>query len=263
MIRGAHSMTRLLLLVAGTGFVATLICFAVVAALGPVPWHNLDFHDDDDFGSGRGRRTVDGGGPTVTREFAWGGGDELTVALPAEITFTQGPEARLTVTGQQGAVDQVEVDDDTLRFDRRVRDAGRLRIVMTAPNIRVFNLHGAQTLNITGLDQDDVEIAVRGAGEVTAAGRARRLELQIAGAGEANLAGLETEDAEIQIAGAGEATVTARRSADVQIAGAGEVNFTVRPQQLETQIFGAGDINQPDPAPAAPSAPASSNAIAS
>ncbi|HTI68148.1 MAG TPA: DUF2807 domain-containing protein [Caulobacteraceae bacterium] len=234
-------MTRPLLLVAGCGLVAALLSFAIALALGPIPWSDWDW----DFPHGRDRGPpATGGGPTVTRELAWPGGEELQVNVPATIAYTQGPVSRVVVTGPQGAVDHLRFDDETLRFDRRVRSPGEMRIVMTAPDVREFMLHGSQRLTIAGYDQDRLDVHVMGSSTAVANGRARSVEIHIAGSGDIDLGGVAADDAEVHIAGSGKAVLSPKASAEIHIAGSGDVILTTRPARLEQHIAGSGRIVQ-------------------
>jgi hypothetical protein len=250
-------MTRTLLLIAVFGVAASLACFSVAASMGGFPWRGwfMNGHhsfDDDDWGHGRRHGpAIDGGGPTISREMTWDGSDSLTVAAPAEVTYTQGSPARMTVTGPKGTVDQLEIHNGRLRLDRRVRDAGTLKVVLTAPNVGEFNLPGAFALHILDFDQDQLDIRVAGAGSIDAKGRTRKVELNVAGSGDADLSALQTEDAEVRIAGSGSTTLSPTRSLEVFIAGSGDVTLTTDPPKVESKVFGSGRIIR---APAAPAA---------
>jgi hypothetical protein len=233
-------MTRTLFLVAGCAFVACLVSFAAVLALGPVDWSEWNWDGPRDRGP-----PVSGDGPTITRELTWPGGEELRVSIPASVAYTQGPTSRISVTGPKGTVDHVYVDDDgALRFDRRIRRAGRMQVVMTAPDVREFVLAGSQRLTIEGYDHDQLEVRIAGSGDAAARGRARSVEAHIAGSGDIDLGGVAAEDAEVHIAGSGKATLSPRRSADIHIAGSGDVILTTRPERLDQHIAGSGRIVQ-------------------
>jgi hypothetical protein len=251
-------MARPLLLIAGFGFVAMLVCFAIARAMGPLDWRGDWPMGHDWRGHWMGGRAsgpwLQPSGPTATRALTWPGGTELRVVIPATIEYRQGVPARLEVSGPKTLVDHVVADEGTIRFDARFRNPPPVRIALTAPDVHEFNLAGAQTLTATGLDQDEVEFNLAGAGKINASGRARSMNLKIAGAVDADLGGLKADDGDIHIAGSGDATVSVRSRAEVHIAGAGDVTFLERPQSLETHIFGSGDINQPPPDRTAPAA---------
>jgi len=94
-------------------------------------------------------------------------------------------------------------------------------------------------------DQDTLEIDLGGAGRVTAAGKTRRVVLDISGTGAADLTALEVEEAEVDLSGAGKATLGPKSSARIDVSGIGEIELTRRPARLEQNISGAGRVSQP------------------
>lgn len=253
-------MTRPLLITVACGYIVALVCFVTAFAIAGPAWAPWNWHGDWSDGpwTWHDRRgpAVEASGPTVSRELTWDGGESLRITIPAEITYTQGPVAKIVVTGPKGAVDHVRMDDETLRFDRRVRRAGRLQVVMTAPDVREFTLAGSQRLTVEGFDHERLEIQILGSGDATARGKAGRVEVEIAGSGDVDLGAVETAAAEVSIAGSGDATVAPKDRVEVHIAGSGDVVLKSRPAQVETHIAGSGRIVQEAPVetPAAPSA---------
>jgi hypothetical protein len=240
-------MRKILLIIAACGFVAAIAFGAIAAGLGPLTW-------SPGWGDYRGGRLATGGGPVITRELEWTGGDTLEIHIPADVAYTQGPIARITVTGARGTADEVVVDGDSLRFDARVRDPRRLRVTMTAPDVETFGLRGSQRLTIDAYDHYRLEVAILGSGDVVARGRARAASLSIAGSGDADLGGLDSEETEVNIAGSGDATIAPRDKAELHIAGSGDITLLTRPADVETRIAGSGRVTHrsPDPAPAGP-----------
>src|SRR4051812_29007925 len=131
LMQGTYPMTRSLLLIAGFAFVASLVSFAIVLALGPVNFTDWDWDGDHD---GR-RTTIQASGPTITRELPWSGDDELVISIPATVAYVQGPENKVVVTGPQTAVENFYVDEGRLRFRQRVRGIRGMHIQITAPNV--------------------------------------------------------------------------------------------------------------------------------
>ncbi|MGZ3276279.1 MAG: GIN domain-containing protein [Caulobacteraceae bacterium] len=224
-------------------------------------------------------------GPETTRDLAYAGSDQLNIGYPAEITVTQGPQTRFTVTGPQYILDQLRLENGTVLWDgwgqrgwgRRFR--GRLRIDIVSPNLHEFHLSGAQELHLKNFDQDSLILHASGAADVEGQGKARRLEAHITGAGDLKLDDLTVDDALIMISGAGDARVDARKSSEVHISGAGNVSLKCRPPRVDVHKSGFGDVNYgsdcstlpaepappastaPPAAPAAPAAPAPKSRI--
>jgi hypothetical protein len=257
---------KLLVLLAASA----IISFACITILGMIggfqalndgPWNWGPWND----GSG-GRYNRDAG-PDTTRDLAYSGSDRLDIGYPAEITYTQGPQARFTVTGPQYVLDQLRLEDGgrviwdgwgQRGWGRRFR--GRLRIDITAPNLHEFYLSGAQQLHLNNFDQDSLLVQASGAADVEGHGKARRLEARISGAGDLKLDDLLVDDAEVMISGAGDARLDARRSARVQLSGAGDVSFRCRPaMEPEVHKSGFGDVRFGPDCASLPAAPAASS----
>lgn len=275
-------MIRVLVMIAVAGFVlclATLTAATIIGgpeALSRLAWswganHSWAFHDRhwDRDGWDRGDRWSGDSGPQATRELAWTGGDTLEIEIPAEVRYTQaaGP-AKLTVSGSQRAVNDVEIEDGHVRFShgRHHGRYGKLTIVMTAPNVSRFDLNGSSSLEIADYKQDQLRIDVSGNADVTAVGEVNVVALDISGSGDADLGKLKAKGAEVDIAGSGEATIAPTDWAKVDVSGSGDVTLLTNPPKLESDISGSGSIHQehgastasPSPSPSETPAPAPS-----
>lgn len=262
-------MIKKLLVLMAASAIVSMVCFTVLSMMGgfdainrgPMgnwgPWAN--------WGEGRDRRNP---GPEITRDLAYSGSDQLSIGYPAEITVTQGPQTRFTVTGPQYILDQLRLENGSVIWDgwgqrgwgRRFR--GRLRIDIVSPNLHEFHLSGAQELHLKDFDQDSLVLHASGAADVEGHGKARRLEAHISGAGDLKLEDLTVDDALITISGAGDARLDARKSSEVHISGAGNVSLKCRPANVDVHKSGFGDVNYgPDCStlPAEPAPPASSD----
>jgi hypothetical protein len=252
---------RTLSLVAAVGFVLCIGCVAAAFAIAGGPFGIRDWamvhagdwdshrhhgrHADRDEVRLDDQRAFDG--PHATRDFAWSGGDLLNVEVPADIVFTQGPKAKLTIAGPQDALDHLVVKDGRIGTDRGFYDGDRLKIVMTAPGIRRFDLSGSQNLVVEGYKQDRLELDISGSAQVSAKGAAKLVVLDIAGSGDADLELLAAEDAQIDISGSGSAKIGPKKSAKIDVSGDGAVTLTAKPDKLTTDISGSGHVSQPGP----------------
>ena len=253
-------MIRTLLIIAGAALVLALASLSGAAGLVA---RDLDhnggswtIHDGDDLIRIESVRSEPG--PTVSRTLAWSGGDRLSVDLPADVTYVQGPEAGVVVTGSQAMVDRIQVNNGRITADgpdeitirwwaggfSAWNDRDNLKIVVTAPSVTRFDLAGSQTLTIQDYDQPTLSIDISGSGDVTATGKTAALDLDIAGSGEADLSTLATTDATVGVSGSGEARVAPTGTARLSIAGSGDITLTTRPAKLESNVSGSGDIPQ-------------------
>ena len=241
-------MIRTLSLIAAAGFVLSLVCFGVAFGIvgGPFSiqdWsmHRWNFHDGD-------HAVINShfeSGPSAQRTLAWSGGESLSISVPAEITYVQGPATSLVVDGPQSLLKHLVVRDGRIELESGVYDGGRLRIQLTAPDVHRFELDGDQALKIQGYDHDRLELVINGSGSVVGAGKAARVELSISGSGSADLTAIAMDAAQVDISGSGDATLGPRASAKIDISGDGDVKLTTNPPVLQTDISGSGHVGTP------------------
>lgn len=247
-------MIRVLVMIAVTGFLVSVVTLSTAVAIGgpeiltDAAWHGgvgpwtWGWRSDD--WADRGSRHT---GPQGTRELAWTGGDTLDVDMPAEITYTQAPGAgKLTITGPQGALDNLEIEDGHLRYAHGRQHGTELTIVMTAPAVTRFDLSSSGKLEIRDYKQDKLSLDLSGNAEVSAKGETRSLALSIDGSGDTDLTDLKLADAAVDIQGSGQATLAPTGSANINISGSGDVTLLTRPAKLESDVSGSGSIHQKD-----------------
>ncbi|HYC74369.1 GIN domain-containing protein [Brevundimonas sp.] len=251
-------MIRTLLIITGASLV---LCAAALGGAGALGGNDLarhgwtwTFRDHGDGHEETVRFERADRGPRVTRTLAWDGSDRLDIDVAAFVTYVQGDEASVEVSGPQNQIDRLRLsggrltfdeDDDNVEvvvFGRRHND--RIRITVTAPSVRSFNLSSSGDLVIRDYDQPSLAVSINGSGEVVATGRTETVDLDISGLGEADLSGLETRDADIDISGSGEAAVGPTGAARITISGSGDVDLTRRPVSLSQNISGSGDVSQ-------------------
>jgi hypothetical protein len=245
-------MTRTLVLIAGVGAGLAVFCFVLASVVGGGVLLHGDWHRSWQVRNGSTisighvfTPDVDGGGPSETREIAWSGADSLDVDIPADITFTQAPgPAKLVITGPKGTVDQVEASGSDLDYRDEPTNAQRVKIVMTAPDVRSFSLSGDETLVITGFSQDELALDISGTGKITAQGKARTVKIDVSGDGEADLGKLAAQEARVDISGSGRSTIAPTDTADVDISGDGEVDLASHPATVHSDVSGDGRIVQ-------------------
>jgi hypothetical protein len=263
-------MVKKLLVLMAASAIVSIICFSVLgmmggfAAIGQGPMGN--WGPWADWGNSRYGRDGRDPGPETTRDLAFSGSDRLDIGYPAEITYTQGPQTRFTVTGPQYILDQLRLEDGgrviwdgwgQRGWGRRFR--GRLHIDIVSPNMHEFHLSGAQELHIKNFDQDSLVVQASGAADVEGQGKARRLEARISGAGDLKLEDLTVDDAEIMITGAGDVHLKCRPAmTDMHKSGFGDVSYGPDCATLpaEPAPSASPDPHSAPTAPAAPAAPA-------
>ena len=261
-------MIRNALIIGGASFVLMLGCFAGVAALaGPVilkdGW-TIPFDRIEDGAVRRTRVDINGSrvSPIISRQLAWTG-EALIVDLPIDVTYVQGPVAKVEISGPRDVVDRLRLADgriymaddesshrdlyaDSLTIDRRgIRihsNADQTRIVVTAPSVSSFKLDGSGDLEIQAYDQPALTLALNGSGDVNAVGKTTGLVVATAGSGDAELDDLRALNAEVAISGSGNADISASNVVKIAISGSGDVNMNTQPTSESSTISGSGSV---------------------
>lgn len=235
-------MIRPLLIVFVAGIAVAVVCGAVYSAI------HVDRDPDE--------RTARSG-PIETREIAWTGADRLDVATMAEVTYTQGPAPKITVTGRATALDHVKIEGGRIRIDagcvhsgngdldEGCIDIGDLKIDVVGTSTTAFDISGAGTLDIRNYDQPRLRIQLSGLGRIDVEGRTDALDLDLSGGGKADLDSLTVKDATVDLSGLGEARLGPTGVTRIDISGGGRVELLNHPSSLESHITGLGKIDQP------------------
>jgi hypothetical protein len=246
-------MIRVLAIIAAAGFVVSAATLSVAVSLtGPQAIANGAWSWSPDAGWGdhhdlhfTWHKNHDDEGPQTTRELAWNAADSLAVDLAAKVDYTQaqGP-AKLTISGPQSAVNDVEVEGGHIRYRDDTDHDASLTITVSAPSVSSFEMDGSGELNIKGYKQDRLMLDLPGDANVTAAGEAKSVRLNIAGSADADLGQVKTRSAKVDITGSGDATVAPTELADIAIAGSGNVTLLTRPASLQSELTGSGRVLQ-------------------
>ena len=256
-------MIRKLLIVAAGGLVVSVACLAGATALvshdlGAKGWNWSVVHDGDHVRFLKGAAAKPE--PTLNKTLAWAGSDTLNLDLPADVDYSQGATASVTLSGPQALVDRVRIDGDRLYMapGENAREGvdftigpdgvdahkaeGTLKVAIVAPAVSSFELGGNGDLSLHGYNQPKLNIVLSGQGDVDATGTTGALKLILSGRGSADLSSLKAKDADINVSGDGDSDVNASGNAQVTVSGNGDVRFTTRPAVLNSNITGNGSV---------------------
>lgn len=257
-------MIRNLLVITGVGFVLALVGVGGSIALvgNDVRRHDWTWVVTDDGSGDSGFRFERGEvDPEINRTLPWSGGDRLSVDLPGEVVYVQGAQAGVAISGAKSVVDRVRFADGRLTLQdsddvergyirwngsgiRVWSETESLRITVTAPSVKTFQMGRHGELKIQDYDQPTMNVIIDGSGEVRAAGRTDRVDIVVNGDGDVRLDDLEVTDAVVDVPGDGDVRVGPTGRAQIDIAGHGDVTLTRRASQIQQSITGWGDVEQ-------------------
>ena len=152
----------------------------------------------------------------------------------------------------------VHADDNLLgRVTTRVR-AGTLLIDTTpgnlnakspmfveviVPSLDALTLEGAGNISASGIDNQQLTVAMPGSGTIDATGTTTKLTITMDGEGTALLRRLLARDARASLDGTGTIMLTATRSLTATISGSGAILYGGNPPQVSPSVTGSGTIS--------------------
>ncbi len=122
-------------------------------------------------------------------------------------------------------------DDDHKVWDGRGNDAPLVQVSM--PSFTGFDLRGAVDAEINGVDSDEVEFDLKGAGNIEVEGKCRWLIIDLKGAGNVEADDLICEEVDVTLKGAGNIEVHASKRVDADIDGMGNIDVYGDPEEVE------------------------------
>lgn len=228
-----------LALIAFGGITLSAMALGAAAAIGD--------HDGKDRGfnwfGDRPSCNFDMAGHSASRTIPWDGSEGVSIAVPADAKYQRGSGDAVTVTGDANLIQHVRVREGKIEMDcHSWHSDGRLAINLPGRTFTKFGLAGSGTMNLNGIDQPELKLAIAGSGDITATGKTANLNIGIAGSGKMHLAQLAAGDVNLKVAGSGNTEIAPSGDLNVKIAGSGKVHLMTEPRHIETKIAGSGEI---------------------
>ncbi len=199
-----------------------------------------------------------------------GSGTPATESRPAEgfdkIDFKYAGRVEIVV-GQSFDV-QITADDNVLPFISTEVVGGELVIAnnnstkeaevvtintktpfvakIQLPKLAKVSLSGSADLVIEEIDEEELEVAFRGTGSLTAKGKVGNLSARLMGVGKLDLSDVTAQTASVRLMGKGDVLVSSERSLDVSISGVGDVVYSDDPDVTKS-ISGRGTVTKSPP----------------
>ncbi len=204
-------------------------------------------------------------GPVRSEILELGRIEGIDLAIPATVFLTQGPEQIVEIEAQEEVIDQLETAVRggiwEIEYDRCVSNESSIRIYITIPEITSLQISGSgEIISQNELLVDDLDIGIKGSGDVDLAlvaddidanisgsgsmrfeGSADALNINIAGSGDFKCYNLEARKVRVKISGSGDAELWVTEELDVDISGSGDVFYKGSPS-LNVSISGSGGV---------------------
>lgn len=194
-------------------------------------------------------RCENGGGYPINRTLDWDGSDSVRLSLPGRAVYTPGSDDQLHVSGNPLLVPHIRVREGKVELDCRMGFNGAHDLTVTLPGriFKKFTIAGSGNLELQNLNQDRLELEIRGSGSIKADGKIQNADASIRGSGDINIARVNAAVVKVEIRGSGNTDIAPTEEADISIRGSGDVNLHSNPKKLETHIRGSGRIHNLGP----------------
>lgn len=235
-------MAHKLVTVAVIGLAASAVCMGAAAAIdGPAFGEGFEGFFDE-----RPRCQTLTDATESKRALEWNGGDHVTLAVPAQASYSPRNDARLQVAGDPQIVAHLRVKGGEIALDcRGWRDRAKsLQIALPGREFKKFTLEGGGAFALNALNQARAEIKIEGSGKVRATGKVDDLKMDIEGSGDADFHGIAARQAKIEIEGSG--TVRTKGSIEdlnLEIEGSGRADLNeIQSRTTRVNIEGSGTV---------------------
>lgn len=164
------------------------------------------------------------------------------------IQIIVGENANLKISAEENLLKYIrtEVRGNTLIIDSKKNISPRkeIKIYVTTPNLNSIDCSGANTIYAKGINTDQFEVDLSGAGSIDLEGTAKNVNAGISGAGHIDAKNLKAKKTYITVSGAASAKVYASEYLDASVSGVGSIDYYGNPEKTKTDISGVGSINR-------------------
>lgn len=112
-------------------------------------------------------------------------------------------------------------------------------------NLKI-ELSGAGNINFDDLEVQTIDCGLRGAGNISLAGKAVSADFKVSGAGNIKANDFVTQDAKCSVSGVGNVNVRTLGKLDARVSGVGNINYTGEPKKLTKSQTGMGKVRKKD-----------------
>lgn len=120
--------------------------------------------------------------------------------------------------------------------------SGRTMIAIVAPSIGAISIKGSANFYLFDLVQEELSLAVKGSGDIEAAGQVQQLEIAISGSSDVDTSELCAQHADITVSGSGDVRAHVIKTVRARVSGSGSVRISGNPPQRDQRVSGSGDV---------------------
>ena len=193
--------------------------------------------------------TLGDDGPRVTQARDVAAFSRIENKSSVDVRLHVGAPQKVRVRAGEKVIDDVrtEVRDGTLHLDFDHDGFGGSDLVaeLWVPELDAIESDGSGDIDVEGIDAGAFELRSDGSADLTLAGTAARLAVDLDGSGDADLGELRAREARVAVGGSGDVDLQVDDRLDVAVDGSGDVHYRGDPQ-LTQRVDGSGDLSRAD-----------------
>lgn len=117
-----------------------------------------------------------------------------------------------------------------------------VQIKVVLPSVSHVTVNGSGTVCYHEIDEENLEVNVKGSGDLFLSGKVTNFSGYIAGSGDIDGDELFAKHAKVEVTGSGDASINAAESVDAVVVGSGDIVIFGYTKVRTTRIQGSGDI---------------------
>jgi putative autotransporter adhesin-like protein len=169
----------------------------------------------------------------------------LDIAGNFTVSITTGAP-RIEIIGDDNLISLVEAKTERhilkITLERNYSATQNIQLNIQAPELRTIRSNGTHDISYQGVSSTNLKLNFLGSVDFYADGKVSTLDIDINGAGDIKVKNLKSDNVLLRISGSGDVTTTALRSLSVSIFGSGHVVYFGKPELIEQNISGIGEI---------------------
>ncbi len=173
--------------------------------------------------------------------------NEIKLAGIGTVNVVAGQQQSLEVTTDDNLLSRVETEVENgrlkIKTNGNIRPRTGLVVNVAVPELAAAKVSGAGKLNVDGVQGEQLDLSISGAGDLRANGYARSVTTNISGAGSADLKQLVSDCTDVKISGSGHVDLFATESLNARISGAGSVDCYGHPVDVHQHVTGSGSLH--------------------
>jgi len=181
------------------------------------------------------------------------GFSKVKLNTSSDVNISMGKDFSVVMTGDEEKIGNtmLVLKHDTLiitykknnRNHNYDRDQEML-VTIVMPNIEEMKINGSGDVDITGVDNETLDLGINGSGDLNVEGRSEELDIAINGSGDISMDIIDGKDVDVSINGSGNVIFGGGtcQSLKISINGPGEVDADkVQCVDVDVRVLGSGD----------------------